>query len=137
MNAAGSRSVHAFVDKKTGELYKSSSWKSPAKGVRFDLPSIEQREWLLQHADWAGGLSLQAMMYLQTQHFPQMTDYQQEIKDLTVYLRLLCNGFSDFATFAYTDERMTTLLAELASEFVDANIPVVDEDNRITLINVD
>ena len=51
----GSRSVHAFVDKKTGELYKSASWKSPAKGVRYDLRIIEQREWLLQHADWAGG----------------------------------------------------------------------------------
>ena len=54
MNAAGSRSVHAFVDKKTGEVYKSASWKSPAKGVRYDLRLIEQREWLLQHADWAG-----------------------------------------------------------------------------------
>jgi hypothetical protein len=55
MNAAGSRSVHAFVDKKTGQVYKSASWKSPAKGVRYDLRIIEQREWLLQHADWAGG----------------------------------------------------------------------------------
>ena len=55
MNAAGSRSVHAFVDKKTGELYKSASWKSPAKGVRYDLRLIEQREWLLENADWAGG----------------------------------------------------------------------------------
>ena len=55
MNANGSRSVHAFVDKKTGELYKSASWKSPAKGVRFDLRIIEQREWLLENADWAGG----------------------------------------------------------------------------------
>jgi len=51
----GSRSVHAFVDKKTGELYKSASWKSPAKGVRYDLRIIEQREWLLEHADWSGG----------------------------------------------------------------------------------
>ena len=50
-----SRSVHAFVDKKTGEVYKSASWKSPAKGVRFDLRLIEQREWLLENADWAGG----------------------------------------------------------------------------------
>ena len=49
-----SRSVHAFVDKKTGEVYKSASWKSPAKGVRFDLRLIEQREWLLENADWAG-----------------------------------------------------------------------------------
>ena len=51
----GSRSVHAFVDKKTGELYKAASFKAPAKGVRYDLRIIEQREWLLQHADWAGG----------------------------------------------------------------------------------
>ena len=51
----GSRSVHAFVDKKTGEVYKSASWKSPAKGVRYDLRLIEQREWLLENADWAGG----------------------------------------------------------------------------------
>ena len=55
MDANGSRSVHAFVDKKTGELYKSASWKSPAKGVRYDLRIIEQREWLLENADWAGG----------------------------------------------------------------------------------
>ena len=53
-NRPPSRSVHAFVDKKTGEVYKSASWKSPAKGVRYDLRLIEQREWLLQHADWAG-----------------------------------------------------------------------------------
>ena len=53
--STGSRSVHAFVDKKTGEVYKAASFKSPAKGVRYDLRIIEQREWLLQHADWAGG----------------------------------------------------------------------------------
>ena len=53
--ANGSRSVHAFIDKKTGEIYKSASWKSPAKGVRYDLRLIEQREWLLENADWAGG----------------------------------------------------------------------------------
>ena len=55
MDANGSRSVHAFVDKKTGEVYKSASFKAPAKGVRYDLRLIEQREWLLEHADWAGG----------------------------------------------------------------------------------
>jgi hypothetical protein len=47
-------SIHAFIDKKTGEVYKPASVKAPAKGVRFDLRLIEQREWLLQHADWAG-----------------------------------------------------------------------------------
>ena len=55
MNANGSRSVHAFVDKKTGEVYKSASWKSPAKGVRYDLRLIADREYLLENADWSGG----------------------------------------------------------------------------------
>ena len=50
----GSRSVHAFVDKKTGEVYKSASWKSPAKHVRYDLRLIKDREWLMENADWAG-----------------------------------------------------------------------------------
>jgi len=54
LNAAGSRSVHCFIDKQTGQVYKSASWKSPAKGVRYDLRIIEQREWLLENADWAG-----------------------------------------------------------------------------------
>ena len=47
-------SVHAFIDRKTGEVYKAASYKAPAKGVRFDLRLIEQREWLLENADWAG-----------------------------------------------------------------------------------
>ena len=51
---SGSRSVHCFIDKKTGEVYKPASFKAPAKGVRFDLRIIEQREWLFENADWAG-----------------------------------------------------------------------------------
>ena len=51
----GSQSVHAFVDKSTGELYKAASWKAPAKDVRFDLRIISQREWVLENCDWAGG----------------------------------------------------------------------------------
>ena len=54
MSAQGSKSVHAFVDRKTGEVYKSASFKAPAKGVRFDLRLIKDREWLYEHADWAG-----------------------------------------------------------------------------------
>jgi hypothetical protein len=57
-------------------------------------------------------------------------------QDLTVTksLKLLRDGFkSEFATFAYENERMTLLLHELAQEFVDANIPVVDEDNQVEL----
>jgi hypothetical protein len=55
IDGSNSRSVHAFIDKKTGEVYKSASWKTPAKGVRFDLRLIRDREYLLQNADWAGG----------------------------------------------------------------------------------
>ena len=50
----GNRSVHAFVDKKTGEVYKPASYKAPAKGVRFNLLIIKEREWLFENADWAG-----------------------------------------------------------------------------------
>ena len=52
---SGSRSVHAFVDKKTGEVYKPASFKAPAKIVRYNLLSIESREQCYQRADWAGG----------------------------------------------------------------------------------
>ena len=52
---SGSRSVHAFIDKKTGELYKSASFKAPAKGVRFDLRIIKDREHVFANCDWAGG----------------------------------------------------------------------------------
>jgi len=55
IDGGGGRSVHAFVDKKTGEIYKPASWKSPAKGVRYDLRIIEQRERVLATCDWAGG----------------------------------------------------------------------------------
>jgi hypothetical protein len=55
IDGGGSRSAHAFVDKKTGEVYKTASWKAPAKGVRYDLRLIKDREWLLENADWSGG----------------------------------------------------------------------------------
>ena len=55
MNANGSRSVHAFVDRKTGEVYKPASIKAPAKGVRFNMLIIKEREMMMEHADWAGG----------------------------------------------------------------------------------
>ena len=50
-------SVHAFIDKQTGEVYKPASWKAPAKHVRFDLRLIQDREFLFNpnNIDWAGG----------------------------------------------------------------------------------
>jgi hypothetical protein len=55
VNGGGGRSVHCFIDKNTGEVYKSATWKSPAKGIRYDLRLIKDREYLLENADWSGG----------------------------------------------------------------------------------
>ena len=50
-------SVHAFIDRNTGEVYKPASWKSPAKIVRYDLRLISDRAKLHNpnFTDWAGG----------------------------------------------------------------------------------
>ena len=49
--------VHAFVDRKTGEVYKPASWKAPAKHVRFDLSNDLDRQKLHDpnFVGWAGG----------------------------------------------------------------------------------
>ena len=49
--------VHAFVDRVTGEVYKPAGWKAPAKHVRFDMRIIEHREFLHnpKNVGWAGG----------------------------------------------------------------------------------
>ena len=36
----GSRSVHSFIDLKTGEMYRPASWKGPAKGVRANVCDV-------------------------------------------------------------------------------------------------
>ena len=50
-------SVHSFVDKNTGDVYKPASWKSPAKHVRFTFQKPEDIRFLLSpiNVDWAGG----------------------------------------------------------------------------------
>ena len=50
-------SVHAFVDRNTGEVYKPASWKSPAKHVRYDMRIINHREFLHNpdNISWSGG----------------------------------------------------------------------------------
>jgi hypothetical protein len=58
------------------------------------------------------------------------------IKELSVTksLQLLRDGFkSELATYVYADPRMSELLMELVSDFVETNIPVVDEYNRTEL----
>ena len=50
-------SVHAFIDRLTGEVYKPASWKSPAKIVRYDLRLLTDRAKLHdpEFTGWAGG----------------------------------------------------------------------------------
>ena len=48
-------SVHCFVDKLTGEVYKPAGWKSPAKHVRFNMSDDLDRAKLFNICDWAGG----------------------------------------------------------------------------------
>ena len=50
-------SVHSFVDKETGEVYKPAGWAKPAKHVRFDMRDVKQLRFLLnpRNVDWAGG----------------------------------------------------------------------------------
>jgi hypothetical protein len=55
VDGGSSRSVHCFIDKKTGSVLKSASWKAPAKGERYNLLIIKEREWLFENADWSSG----------------------------------------------------------------------------------
>ena len=51
-------SVHSFVDKNTGDVYKPASWRSPAtKHVRFTFQKPEDIRLLTNplNVDWAGG----------------------------------------------------------------------------------
>ena len=48
-------SVHAFIDKKNGDVFKPASSKSPAKHVRYNLLDENSRNLCLNRANWAGG----------------------------------------------------------------------------------
>jgi len=50
-------SVHSFVDKNTGDVYKPASWRSPAKHVRFTFQKPEDIKFLLNpfNVTWTGG----------------------------------------------------------------------------------
>lgn len=48
-------SIHAFIDKKTGEVFKPASVKAPAKGARYNVLMINSREEMFERCDWAGG----------------------------------------------------------------------------------
>ena len=44
-------SVHSFVDRGTGLVYKAAGWNAPAKGARFDLLDEASRKRCFENAD--------------------------------------------------------------------------------------
>ena len=50
-------SVHCFVDKETGDVYKPASCSAPAKHIRFSFQNEADLRFLLNpdNVGWAGG----------------------------------------------------------------------------------
>jgi hypothetical protein len=48
------RSVHAFVARQTGTVYKPASFKAPAEHARYQLLDDQSFETCLHNCDWAG-----------------------------------------------------------------------------------
>ncbi len=44
-------SVHSFVDKNTGLVFKAAGWNAPAKGARYDLLDEASRKRCFANAD--------------------------------------------------------------------------------------
>ena len=44
-------SVHSFVDKSTGLVFKAAGWNAPAKGARYDLLDEASRKRCFANAD--------------------------------------------------------------------------------------
>lgn len=50
-----SRSVHAFVERETGKVFKAAGWAAPAKNARYDLNTDESFAQTVELADPFGG----------------------------------------------------------------------------------
>lgn len=48
----GVESIHAFVSKKTGDVYKPASYSAPYKDPRYNL--FNDFDKILENCDWAG-----------------------------------------------------------------------------------
>ena len=56
------------------------------------------------------------------------------MENATKSLQLLRDGFMiELTEKIYSDDRFTELMMDLTSEFVEKNIPIVDEDNKYDL----
>ena len=47
--------VHAFVDIKSGDVFKPAGYNKPARHVRYNLLDDNSFNECIQRADWAGG----------------------------------------------------------------------------------
>ena len=52
ISAGGSRSVHSFVEKETGNIWKAASWKAPAKN--FARGNVFDAGTYLNRLQWTG-----------------------------------------------------------------------------------
>ena len=50
-------SVHAFIDRETGDVYKPAGYNKPAKHVRYNILERSDRDFLFDYKNvgWAGG----------------------------------------------------------------------------------
>ena len=49
------KTIHCFVDIKTGDVFKPESYNKPAKHVRYNLLDKQSRQSMFEKAHYAGG----------------------------------------------------------------------------------
>jgi len=50
----GNSSVHSFVDKNTGDVYKPASFVRPCKSSKYNILEAESRECLFKECEYSG-----------------------------------------------------------------------------------
>ena len=58
----------------------------------------------------------------------------EQMENTTKSLKLLRDGYMvELMEKIYTDDRFTELMMDISSEFVEQNIPIIDEDTKYDL----